>query len=423
MLLQFRFRNYRSFRDDSFLDFSASKITEYSAHVIQQAGEKILPVAAIFGANASGKSNVIDALRFMASYVMESFSYGAVSDFRQFAPVPFLLDAASRNEASQFEVYFTGPGEYNDKIFDYGFSVGAGGVEEEWLNIKARTSKEPRMVFYRGDDELDLSGLPAKSQSLIRLSLNKETLVVSLGAKLKISRLKIVYDWFSRLCSMNAADSYGNAFMSSFAEDRKEQKKVLDFLSSFDPSIIDFDIGKDSGDFRGEPEIKAIHHMIGGGVAEIPLESESAGTLKMFSMYPYMSKVLAEGGILMADELSSRLHPLLVRNILISFLDPDKNRNHAQLVFSSHDPWLLSNDQLRRDEIWFTEKDGNGISSLFSLSDFVDSSGSKIRKDESYGKNYLLGKYGAIPALKSIDMLTGGKQSGEEGQDWQPEIT
>ena len=102
------------------------------------------------------------------------------------------------------------------------------------------------------------------------------------------------------------------------------------------------------------------------------------------------------------DELNSRLHPLLVRNFLIIFLDPSINKKHAQIIFTTHDSWTLSNNLLRRDEVWFTEKDNDGISSLYSLADIVDEDGQKIRKDENYEKNYLLGKYGAIPKLKSL---------------------
>ena len=99
------------------------------------------------------------------------------------------------------------------------------------------------------------------------------------------------------------------------------------------------------------------------------------------------------------------MHPLLVRNFILTFLNPQINVNHAQLVFTTHDTWQLSNQLLRRDEIWFTEKDDMGLSTLYSLADFVDEEGIRIRKDESYEKNYLLGKYGAIPSLKTINFL------------------
>lgn len=140
-------------------------------------------------------------------------------------------------------------------------------------------------------------------------------------------------------------------------------------------------------------------------MAEIPLGLESAGTLKMFALYPKLQEVFEKGSVFFIDELNARLHPLLVRNFLLTFLNPEINTNHAQLVFTTHDTWHLSNQILHRDEIWFVEKDERGLSTLYSLADFVDEDGSRIRKDESYEKNYLIGKYGAIPALKSINIF------------------
>ncbi|MPN26749.1 hypothetical protein SDC9_174174 [bioreactor metagenome] len=139
--------------------------------------------------------------------------------------------------------------------------------------------------------------------------------------------------------------------------------------------------------------------------AAIPLKLESAGTLKMFAIYPLLQEVLESGGVLCIDELNARLHPLLVRTIIILFLDSETNVNHAQLIFTTHDAFQLSSNILRRDEVWFVEKSESGISSLYSLVDFVDEDGSKIRKDENYEKNYLLGKYGAIPTMKAFDMF------------------
>lgn len=113
--------------------------------------------------------------------------------------------------------------------------------------------------------------------------------------------------------------------------------------------------------------------------------------------------------------MNARLHPLLVRNFLLTFLNPEININHDQLVFTTHDTWQLSNQLLRRDEIWFVEKDEEGVSTLYSLAEFVDEDGTRIRKNESYEKNYLNVKYGAIPALKSIDIFKGAQSPGDIG--------
>ncbi len=417
MLIQFRFKNFKSFRDDTILDLSATKITEHSNRIISAGYEKLLPAAAIFGANASGKSNVIEAFRYMMTYVLESFSYGGDPDdkknkSRKLKYTPFLFDGTSRDAESSFEVYFMDTEERGFKSYNYGFTLNQDGVMEEWLNSKAKTAREYKQVFYRNGDELDLSGLPSKSQELIRISLNREALIVSLGAKLKITKLKSIRDWFYNINFANFGNPYENVFLSSlipegFTEDKTVQNKVVAYFSSFDPSIVGFHVEVMKGENEESQNVKidAIHRMVDGGTASIPLQEESDGTLKMFALYPVLQDTLDNGGVLIVDELNARLHPLLVRSFLITFLNPEINQKHAQLVFTTHDSWQLSNNLLRRDEIWFTEKDNSGVSALYSLADFVDEEGIKIRKDESYEKNYLLGKYGAIPALKNFDMF------------------
>ena len=198
-----------------------------------------------------------------------------------------------------------------------------------------------------------------------------------------------------------------------FVDDPAVRANVVKYFASFDETIRDFRVEKVPSDGNEGREnvykITALHKKIGSDqFAEIPLEEESAGTLKMFALYPELQDVLQKGGVYFIDELNARLHPLLVRNFILTFLNPEINTQHAQLVFTTHDTWQLSNRLLRRDEIWFTEKDDKEVSTLYSLADFVDEDGARIRKDESYEKNYLIGKYGAIPTLKSIDLFKEG---------------
>lgn len=420
MLIQFRFKNFKSFKDDTILDLSATKITEHSDRVVQAGNEKVLSTAAIFGANASGKSNVIEAFRFMATYVIESFAFGGEGDekkskTKKLKHTPFLFDKESRDSESSFEVYFITSEETGCKSYNYGFTLEQNGVVEEWLNTKSKTARTYKSVFYRNRDELDLSGLPAKSQEIIRLTLERETLIVSLGAKLKISKLKCIRDWFYNTNFANFGNPLENAFLSSlipdgFADSKDVQQKVVDYFATFDSSIVGFNVEVIKGDDEDSRHVRidAMHKVIGSDeLSSIPLEEESDGTLKMFALYPALQDTLESGGVLFVDELNARLHPLLVRGFLITFLNPTTNPKHAQLVFTTHDSWQLSNNLLRRDEIWFTEKAQTGVSTLYSLADFVDVDGIKIRKDESYEKNYLLGKYGAIPTLRYFDMFKG----------------
>lgn len=417
MLIQFSFKNYKSFREEVTLDLSATKITEFSERVVTAGGEKILPVAAIYGANASGKSNIYSALAYMSEYVADSFKYGGEEKkFERYKPTPFLFDSTSADADSTFEVYFTIPEDKNERTYNYGFCVDKEGVTEEWFNSKAKSARKFSRVFYRNrnEEELDLSGLPKNSRENIKIALEKQVLVASLGAKLKISKCKIIRDWFLMNEFADFGDPFTNIFMShrlpgGFVDDKRIQKKVIEFFSSFDEQIKDFKVEKIPSEGEVQEDqytIKALHKKIDSDeMAEIPLGAESAGTLKMFALYPELQEVLEHGSVFFIDELNARLHPLLVRNFLLTFLNPEINVNHAQLVFTTHDTWQLSNQLLRRDEIWFVEKDGRGVSTLYSLADFVDEDGSHIRKDENYEKNYMIGKYGAIPTLKSMDIF------------------
>ena len=417
MIIQFNFKNYKSFRDEATLDLSATKMTEFSERVVSIGGEKILPVAAVYGANASGKSNVYGAFEYMSDYVVNSFKYGdEVKNFDEIRPHPFMFDSESENSDTSFEVYFTEPGDKTEKSYNYGFCVGKEGITEEWLNYKAKTARKYKSVFYRDKKNLDLSGIPKASRENISVALEKQVLIVSLGAKLRIARCKLVRDWFLNNEFADFGNVIKNFFMSrllpeGFVDDEKVREKVVKFFASFDETIKGFEVTKlpQQDDSKDEHfQIDALHKVIGSDeLAKIPLQNESAGTLKMFALYPELQEVLDQGGVFFIDELNARLHPLLVRNFILTFLNAEINVNHAQLVFTTHDTWQLSNQLLRRDEIWFTEKDNDGLSTLYSLADFVDEDGSRIRKDESYEKNYLLGKYGAIPSLKTIEFFKG----------------
>ena len=358
----------------------------------------------------------------MATYVASSLNYGgdeskkkSKSEFLD--PTPFLFDASSKKAESSFEVYFISSEKNGAKSYNYGFTVNSTGIKEEWLNYKSKTSRgDYKRIFYRNGSELDLSGIASKSQENLRIALEKETLIVSLGSKLKIAKLKLIRDWFMNNELADFGRPFENFFLSEqlpddFVESKNVQDKVINYFSAFDPSIIGFEvkpIESDDDKKSSKVRINAIHKMIDSeDTATIPLKLESAGTLKMFALYPLLQEVLETGGVLFVDELNARLHPLLVRTFVITFLNQETNPNHAQLIFTSHDSWQLNSNILRRDEVWFSEKAANGISTLYSLADFVDEDGAKIRKDENYEKNYLLGKYGAIPTMQYFDVFKG----------------
>lgn len=409
MLIQFNFKNYKSFRDEATLDMTAiNDIQDFSERVVSIADEKLLTVTAIYGANASGKSNVYSAFKYMTNYVKESFGYGDDEDFsREQLPVTFLFDRVSANAESSFEVYFIINERSVAKSYNYGFCVNREGITEEWLNVKPSGADKYNRVFYRhtADDTLDLSGLSNDRREIIQLSLEKEALIVSLGAKLKIQECKKVRDWFAENRFADFANIEENSYLFSrlpynFGEDKAVQQRVVDYLATFDNHIKDFKTKRlpvNANDGRRSYKINSVHKMIDSSdTTVIPLQEESAGTLKMFALYPDLQEVLKNGSVFFVDELNARLHPLLVRNFLLTFLDPKINTNHAQLIFTTHDTWQMKKEFLRKDEIWFTEKDDKGLSTLYSLADFTDLG------DGDFESDYLFGEFGAIPTLSSI---------------------
>ena len=427
MLQQFNFTNYRSFRDDTSLDLTAANITEFEDTVVTRGREKILPVIAIYGANASGKSNVLSALNEMCFYVKYSHLLvkddindgGLATDSHMKLKIedfysPFRFDSKSVSEPTEFEVYFT---DFNGKTVNYGFSIDMEGVAEEWLFITSKSrGSVPKQIIRRNRDEniLEFSGIPKKMEENLKIAVRPrpECLVLSLGSVLSIKPLESVYSWFK---SVRFID-YGNILNQlkvnatvpvGLSEDEKLRSRLTAYLASFDNSIVGVSAEKIK-DENGNTKLKIdiLHRTVdGNGAIPLPLDDESDGTKKMFSLFGYLESLMSSGRVIVIDELNAKLHPLLVRHLLTMFIDKTKNPNHAQLIFTCHDAWLMKARILRRDEIWFTEKDNCGLSNLYSLADFVDEDGYKIRKDADYEKNYLLGKYGAIPVLESLDMF------------------
>lgn len=429
MLIQFNFKNFRSFKGEVSLDMTATKITEHPAHVVESGGDKLLSVAAIYGANASGKSNVYGAFSFMKDYVANSFYFGGNSGRRtgeNMKASPYLFDRTSREEPSEFEVFYVDDSDGKGKTYQYGFVLLGSEVLEEWLYSKAKTARNSyRTVFYRKKgEELEMDGLPKKAVQNLKAALMPETLIVSLGAKLNIPKLSSVYEWFSRnetihLETLGEDFSRASDLPEDFVSNPDVQENVLRYISSFDESIVGFEveeIKKSDEELLGKAYvIYTVHKIADGGQQSILLVNESSGTRKMLSLYRPLKSVLEQGGVMFIDELNDRLHPLLVRNIILTFLTPEINTNHAQLILTTHDIWQFSNELLRRDELWVTDKDADGVSTLYSVAEFKDEEGKKIRRNEALAKNYLIGSYGGIPALKPMTMMGRGETDGIKG--------
>ena len=416
MLLQFYFSNYRSFEGEGILDMRASGSNELSSHIRNTLNEKVLPVTAIYGANASGKSSVFEAFQFMALCVLESLSF---SDDNKKNPYKLKVDSfkfsESREKPSEFEINYIDKKGKKELYYNYGFKIDNSGILEEYLASNTKTgvkrNEDYTYIFKRErNQKLYLDSSIEKFRENLEISLKDKTLLVSLGAKLNIDEFIRVRTWFINTEVINFSNSlYGalleNILPNNIIESEEVRKNLVSFINSFDDSIIDIEVEKISAIDENDKDnyrVFTIHKSDKGtSTARISMNEESSGTKKMFSLYQTLLDVLEKGGVFFADELDIKLHPLLMRNILLTFTDKEKNSNNAQLIFTTHNTIYMDMDLLRRDEIWFVEKD-NGVSNLYSLDDITNEKGEKVRKDSNYEKHYLLGNYGAIPNLKNL---------------------
>ena len=416
MLLQFYFSNYRSFEGEGILDMRASGSNELSSHIRNTLNEKVLPVTAIYGANASGKSSVFEAFQFMVLCVLESLSF---SDDNKKNPYKLKVDSfkfsESREKPSEFEINYIDKKGKKELYYNYGFKIDNSGILEEYLASNTKTgvkrNEDYTYIFKRErNQKLYLDSSIEKFRENLEISLKEKTLLVSLGAKLNIDEFIRVRTWFINTEVINFSNSlYGalleNILPNNIIESEEVRKNLISFINSFDDSIIDIEVEKISAIDENDKDnyrVFTIHKSDKGtSTARISMNEESSGTKKMFSLYQTLLDVLEKGGVFFADELDIKLHPLLMRNILLTFTDKEKNSNNAQLIFTTHNTIYMDMDLLRRDEIWFVEKD-NGVSNLYSLDDITNEKGEKVRKDSNYEKHYLLGNYGAIPNLKNL---------------------
>ena len=416
MLLQFCFSNYRSFEGKGILDMRASGSNELSSHVRNNLNERVLPVTAIYGANASGKSSVFEAFQFMALCVLESLSF---SDDDKKNPYKLKVDSfkfsKSREKPSEFEINYIDKKGKKELYYNYGFKIDNSGILEEYLTSNTKTgvkrNEDYTYIFKREKNQkLYLDSSIEKFRENLEISLKEKTLLVSLGAKLNIDEFIRVRTWFINTEVINFSNSLYGAFLenilpNNIIESEEVRKNLVSFINSFDDSIIDIEVEKISAIDENDKDnyrVFTIHKSDKGtSTARISMNEESSGTKKMFSLYQTLLDVLEKGGVFFADELDIKLHPLLMRNILLTFTDKEKNPNNAQLIFTTHNTIYMDMDLLRRDEIWFVEKN-NGVSNLYSLDDITNEKGEKVRKDSNYEKHYLLGNYGAIPNLKSL---------------------
>ncbi|MGL5981060.1 MAG: AAA family ATPase [Phocaeicola sp.] len=422
MLVNFTFQNFRSFRDEKTLNMEAGSIKELKESVILRNSYHLLPAAVMYGANSSGKSNVLMALMTMRSVLLSSVRLNP-NDELNFQP--FKLDLVSTNNPTSFEIQFL-----QDEVrYRYGFDYDKSHICKEWLYEK-RAGEREFNLFLRVDDEFKVS------KSRFHEGVGKENttpsnrLFVSLVAQLNGAKSMRILDWFNNCNYLSGMDSQGYAgfTLKMFSEHLDGCQQALDFFhhtqlgfkellvkeKAFSDETLSSNLQlpeslklKLMEELKGKKmmEAKTTHNIYdeNGEITGLETfdkdEMESEGTKKIIEMSGPIFDTLNSGKLLIIDELDAKLHPLLTRSIVQLFMDPQINIHGAQLIFATHDTNLLNLAYLRRDQIWFTEKDKTESSDLYSLVEFKDENGSKIRNDRSVQKDYINGRYGAIPFL------------------------
>lgn len=400
MLCQFTVKNYKSIRDEMTFDMQAAAISEHEDKVIMDKnGEQFLPVSAIYGPNGGGKSNVLEALYTVAAKVLRPLYATGDNEERVFLRKklliePFAFSEEMKSEPTEFEVFFrTELAEYR-----YILHVKREIVVYECLDrVKLETGRRSAL-FERNAEETILKGVFAKLKISDELS---ETLPLLsyLGITYKKNEVvKDVLEWFEYGIDFL---NYGNPIEElrmavSNSEDVKQL--MLDMIQEMDLDIVDFRVVKDE---NGRIDVYT-KHMVEGYEAELNLFDESSGTKKLFGLMPFIADSLLSGATLVIDELDAKIHPVLLRHIIMMFNDMSINKKKAQLIFTSHDLSTMNSEVFRRDEIWFVAKGNAQNSQLYSLVEFKNEKGESVRKDAKFDKQYLEGKYGADPYLRRI---------------------
>lgn len=430
MLLQFSIKNFRTFKEKATLSLVASnydKDTRETDNVSQDAifNLRILKSAVVYGANASGKSKLFEALMFMKQFVINSSKDSQKGD--EIEVEPFGLNSESEKLPTEFEVVFT----HENILYRYGFEVDKKNVISEWLYYKPKTKEIE--LFYREGNKFETHERNfQKGKTVIKEGLVRDNaLLVSVSAQFNDSTSISVIDWFKKLKTISGLNESGyQGFTMGRTEDPIHKARILDLLKAADLGIQDIKLQKLELDKlpKGMPKelrdkiIKEVNEEKAEFISDVltthkiydsnktPIDivnfsldhDESSGTRKFFALTGPILDVIENGYTLVIDELDSKLHPNLVCKIVTLFNSKELNKKNAQLIFNTHDTNLLSSGLFRRDQIWFTEKTKYGEAKLFSLADFKSD---EVRKTESFEENYIRGKYGAVPFLDFFENL------------------
>lgn len=424
MLIQFSVTNYRSILERQTLNMVASNyFGELEANNTCESGigsavPRLLRSAVLYGPNASGKSSLIEALRFMQKQVLGSHKESQAGDAIEVSP--FKLTAQSRTADSEFEITFIEQGVR----YEYGFCCNKVRFTEEWLI--AYPLGRAQKWFHRVSDPQTSNDVYKFSPTFLggkqlRKFLTDSTrpnaLFFSKAIQSNNEQLKPAFDWFkSRLRVIHSVDALSHGFTLQQCKEDEQREKIVAFMNTADLSIADIQLKETvfsaatlpqempveikemiSRDLSGKTlvEPRFFHNDVNTQEAvEFSAEEESDGTRSLFNLAGPWLDVIENQRVLIVDELDTSLHPLLVHHLVKQLHHAG---NQAQLIFTTHDTTLLSQKLLRRDQVWFLEKDAQSASRLYPLSDFSP------RDNEAIERGYLNGRYGSIPFLKDLD--------------------
>ena len=399
MILEFCVTNYMSIKDDLKLSFIATSLKESTVEPndlfpVGDTGISLVRSAVIYGANASGKSNVLKAFDFFKRFIISSFKDSQAGEAIEVEN--FRLNATPAVEPTTMEATFTD----GDFIYRYGFEVDNKAVRVEWLYKRASKKRAKEMeVFYRDGNETTVHPKSQLLQELVTKKMVRDNaLLLSTAAQ------------FNETTAVNILHWLGDTNILFCSEDEELWKKAIKYLDDDElrRRITAFaryaDLGIEDITKTGN-RIVSHHRQYDDDGREVNnisfsfTSNESEGTIKYFSLaYPIID-ALDNGKRVIIDELDSKLHPLLVKRIVALFNDPKTNPNGAQLLFTAHDTFLLSAGLFRRDQVWFTQKDSFGATELYSLAEY------KVRSTSPFEKEYLLGRYGATPLIGEMEEI------------------
>ncbi len=414
MFVDFSVNNFRSLHDEQTLSMVSSTDRLHLATHTIETGVRSVPrlnrAGVVYGANASGKSNLIFALMTMRNLVLHSTSMLDAARAEQYTP--YRLEHSSARDATEFEVVVL----LDDIRYQYGFSYDAQRIRDEWLIVyktgKGQSWFERRWSDTKGEHEwAPFSSYFTGSKETWRQATRPNALFLTTAIQLNNEQLKPLWNWFTDgLIIVNWSGALGIGQTLQRMDDPAFKARALSLLRAADLHIADIEVETVAGHqvaFRLEagkapelatspqnlPVVKFVHKVEGEDPVAFDGRFESAGTQRLLSYVGPILDVLESGKLLVVDEFDSSLHPMVVRFVLSLFHDPEVSKHGAQLWMTTHDTSLLDTELLRRDQFWFMDKDDRQASRLYPLTDFSP------RKGEALEKGYLRARYGGVPFI------------------------